>query len=203
MCCYFKKKVFDWKGYVKYSWKLIVWDVNFRIFSYFLALDLHAKLKNARSSDGTTDSIGDIMLNWVCVCGIVSWLCLLHISAIRRVQNTEQRCFQSGEKHSPNFIWRNSVVMCFCSRQSPIWIFTTLKKTRFFFPHQSDLSLRPIASWSPAFSRASGGFVSFHFEISLAPRDIFFCSDWLLWLLCFCFYDTFTTEKIFKYKQTF
>ncbi|XP_027050522.1 neuroepithelial cell-transforming gene 1 protein isoform X2 [Pocillopora verrucosa] len=26
--------------------------------------DLHAKLKNARSSDGTTDSIGDIMLNW-------------------------------------------------------------------------------------------------------------------------------------------
>ena len=42
------------------------------------------------------------------------------------------------------------------------------------FPHQSDLSLRPIASWSPAFSRASGGFVSFHFEISLAPRDIFF-----------------------------
>ena len=71
------------------------------------------------------------------------------------------------------------------------------------FPHQSDLSLRPIASWSPAFSRASGGFVSFHFEISLAPRDIFFCSDWLLWLLCFCFYDTFTTEKIFKYKQTF
>ena len=48
------------------------------------------------------------------------------------------------------------------------------------FPHQSDLSLRPIASWSPAFSRASGGFVSFHFEISLAPRDIFFCSDWLL-----------------------
>ena len=40
-------------------------------------------------------------------------------------------------------------------------------------------------------------------EISLAPRDIFFCSDWLLWLLCFCFYDTFTTAKIFKYKQTF
>ena len=28
-------------------------------------LDLHTKLKNARSSDGTTDSIGDIMLNWV------------------------------------------------------------------------------------------------------------------------------------------
>lgn len=26
--------------------------------------DLHTKLKNARSSDGTTDSIGDIMLNW-------------------------------------------------------------------------------------------------------------------------------------------
>lgn len=26
--------------------------------------DLHSKLKNARSSDGTTDNIGDIMLNW-------------------------------------------------------------------------------------------------------------------------------------------
>lgn len=26
--------------------------------------DLHTRLKNARSSDGTTDSIGDIMLNW-------------------------------------------------------------------------------------------------------------------------------------------
>ena len=35
MCCYFKKKVLDWKGYVKYSWKLIVWDVNFVVFSCF------------------------------------------------------------------------------------------------------------------------------------------------------------------------
>lgn len=31
----------------------------------FCPLDLHTRLKNARSSDGTTDSIGDIMLNWV------------------------------------------------------------------------------------------------------------------------------------------
>ena len=30
-------------------------------------LDLHTKLKNARRSDGTTDNIGDIMLNWVCI----------------------------------------------------------------------------------------------------------------------------------------
>ena len=29
--------------------------------------DLYTKLKNARSSDGTTDNIGDIMLNWVCL----------------------------------------------------------------------------------------------------------------------------------------
>ena len=33
--------------------------------SHFIS-DLHTKLKNARTSDGTTDSIGDIMLNWVC-----------------------------------------------------------------------------------------------------------------------------------------
>ena len=31
----------------------------------YLLSDLHTKLKNARSSDGTTDNIGDIMLNWV------------------------------------------------------------------------------------------------------------------------------------------
>ena len=36
---------------------------NKTVFYHFS--DLHTRLKNARSSDGTTDSIGDIMLNWV------------------------------------------------------------------------------------------------------------------------------------------
>ena len=53
--------------------------------------------------------------------------------------------------------------------------------------NQSDAKLKPITTWSPAFSRALATLVVFYFEFSLPLQGIFLFSDWLSWLLNFSF----------------
>ena len=51
-------------------------------------------------------------------------------------------------------------------------------------------NLKAIATWSPAFFPRFGQFACLYNEFSLASRDSFLSSDWLLWQLWFWFYDT-------------
>ena len=49
------------------------------------------------------------------------------------------------------------------------------------FPNQSDAELKPLMTWSPAFSRVFPRFWRFFYlEFSLVPRSIFLSSDWPL-----------------------
>ena len=60
--------------------------------------------------------------------------------------------------------------------------------------NQSDAKLKPITTWSPAFSRALATLVVFYFEFSLPLQGIFLFSDWLSWLLNF-FFSSHSVEK--------
>ena len=56
------------------------------------------------------------------------------------------------------------------------------------FLNQSDAKLKPIMTWSSAFSRALGSLFVFTFEFSLALKGIFLTSNrplWLLWQFSF------------------
>ena len=77
-----------------------------------------------------------------------------------------------------------------------------LENSRHSF-YQSDATLKQITNLSPAFSRALGSLFIFYFELSLAIEGIFLSSDWSLWLLWICFYDTrlgSALDKVIQWK---
>ena len=79
---------------------------------------------------------------------------------------------------------------------------TGLENSRHSF-YQSDATLKQITNLSPAFSRALGSLFIFYFELSLAIEGIFLSSDWSLWLLWICFYDTrlgSALDKVIQWK---
>ena len=61
------------------------------------------------------------------------------------------------------------------------------EKSRLFL-NQSNSKFKPIATWSPAFSRASGCSVVLLWVIT-GFLFTFFCFDWLLLLLWVCLFD--------------
>ena len=64
--------------------------------------------------------------------------------------------------------------------------------------NQSDAKLKPITTWSPAFSRALATLSVFYFEFSLPLQGIFLFSDLLSWLLNFFFHHTQSKSGIFS-----
>ena len=64
---------------------------------------------------------------------------------------------------------------------------------------QSDAKLTPtvvcVACDFPRFRK----FGRFYYEFPLAPKGIFLCSNWPLWLLWFWFYDTRSKSAIFQH----
>ena len=58
-----------------------------------------------------------------------------------------------------------------------------------YFLNQSDSKLKPIATWSPAFSRALGSLLLFTWSSHWLLKYLL-SSDWWLSLLWFWFYDT-------------
>ena len=68
-----------------------------------------------------------------------------------------------------------------------LWL---VQKTRASSLTNQFKNLKAIATWSPAFFPRFGQFACLYNEFSLASRDSFLSSDWLLWQLWFWFYDT-------------
>ena len=56
--------------------------------------------------------------------------------------------------------------------------------------NQTDAKVKPIATWSLAFSRTWDQLPVFTLSSHWLPLKLSFCSDWPLWLLWFWFYDT-------------
>ena len=60
----------------------------------------------------------------------------------------------------------------------PIWIDFALLRSVIGPVNQSDAKLKPITSWSPAFSRALGSLLAFTLSFHWFFKGIFLSSDW-------------------------
>ena len=93
--------------------------------------------------------------NFICLIEPFSWNVLLYQSWSTKLVGSALFCSVIGPGYSCNFL------------------------------NQSNAKLKPITTWSPAFSRALDGLVVFTSHRPL--KEIY--SDWMLWLFWFWFYD--------------